>query len=82
MTEITLRHALRHFVHELGAAEPIDDDTDLFATGTVKSMQLMELVNHLEDAYGVRVEQRDLLGGALRSLTSIASFVLARRSAP
>ena len=81
MNEQDLIAALRRYVHQLSAAAPLDDQTDLFAAGAVKSMQLMELVNHLEDAYDVRVEQRDLAQGALRSLASIAAFVITRRRA-
>ena len=66
------------FLRQLGAP-PVDADVDLFATGAVKSMQLMELINHLEDTFGVRVEQRDIMAGRLRSVRSIAALVIDRR---
>lgn len=80
MSEARLREELRTFVHELSASRHIQDDDDLFGTGLIKSMQLMELINHLEDRYAVRVEQRDVLTGGLRSLASIAALVLSYRS--
>lgn len=73
-----VRQQLTSFLQQLGAS-PVGDDVDLFATGTVKSMQLMELINHIEDAFGVRVAQRDIMAGRLRSVRSITSLVVERR---
>lgn len=76
----TVKQHIVTFLRQLGAP-PLDADADLFATGAVKSMQLMELINHLEDAFGVRVEQRDIMTGRLRSVSSIAALVADRRGA-
>ena len=65
-------------LRQLGAP-PVGEETDLFATGAVKSMQLMELINHLEDRFGVRVSQRDIMAGRLRNVASIAALVVDRR---
>jgi acyl carrier protein len=74
-----IRRQIVAFLHQLGAP-PQDADVDLFATGTVKSMQLMELINHLEDAFGVRVDQRDIMAGRLRTIRSITVLVADRRA--
>lgn len=74
----TLKHDVTLLLRQLGAP-PAGDETDLFATGAVKSMQLMELINRLEDTFGVRVSQRDIMAGRLRSLSSIAALVADRR---
>ncbi len=77
MTE-TIKHDLVLILRQLGAP-PVGEEADLFATGAVKSMQLMELINQLEDRFGVRVEQRDIMTGRLRSVASIAALVADRR---
>ncbi len=71
----TVKQGLFLLLRQLGAP-PVDDHTDLFATGAVKSMQLMELINGLEDTFGVRVSQRDIMAGRLRSVESIAALVI------
>ena len=73
-----VRQQLTRFLQQLGAP-PVADDVDLFATGAVKSMQLMELINHIEDAFGVRVAQRDIMAGRLRTVQAITSLVVERR---
>ena len=78
MSDADLCNQLRTHVAELGGPGHVANDADLFGTGALKSMQLMELINLLEDTYAVRVEQRDVLTGKLRSLTSIAQLVRER----
>lgn len=73
-----VKQQLTRFLHLLGAPE-VGEEVDLFATGAIKSMQLMELINHIEDAFGVRVGQRDIMAGRLRSVRSIATLVVERR---
>ena len=76
----SLRTEVRHFLGTLverGAR--LDDTTDLFASGAIKSMHVLELVNHLEDTYGLAVSQRDLFSGRLRSVEAIAQLVAERQ---
>jgi acyl carrier protein len=77
-----INHDVRRFLASL--AEPgavpatLADDTDVFATGVVKSMNVLELINHLEDTYGFTIGQRDVFAGHLRSVGAITAFVVAR----
>ena len=80
MTDLNLCDDLRRHVADLGGPAAVAADTDLFGTGALKSMQLMELINLLEDAYAVQVDQRDVMSGKLRSLRSIAALVTERGS--
>ena len=73
-----LRERVRRYVAELGGPCEVADDVDLFGTGALKSMQLMELINHLEDTYGLQVEERDVMTGRLRSVVAIAALVAER----
>lgn len=79
MTDPQLRDHLRAEVHALGAPADVADDVDLFATAALTSMQLLELINRLEDAFGVVVEERDVAAGRLRSIASLTDLVRARR---
>lgn len=76
----SLRVEVRRYLTTLvERGSTLDDRTDLFASGAVKSMQVLELVNHLEDHYGLLVSQRDLFGGRLRSVDAIVELVLEQR---
>ena len=79
MTDTELRDHLRAEVHALGAPADVADDVDLFATAALTSMQLLELINRLEDAFAVVVEERDVAAGRLRSIAALTALVRARR---
>jgi acyl carrier protein len=78
----SLRTGLRAFLRDLGVDAAIGDEDDLFGTGALKSMQLIDLVNHLEDHYAVRVGQRDITGGRLRNVAALEQLVLERGRTP
>ena len=82
MTDPSLCDDLRSHVADLGGPRHVADDADLFGSGALKSMQLMELINLLEDTYAVRVDERDVMTGKLRTVASIARLVVERRGAP
>lgn len=81
-TDTAVRAEVRRFLATLtepGArAAPLADDTDVFAAGVVKSMNVLELINHLEDTYRLTIGQRDVFAGHLRTVAAIAGFVVAR----
>ncbi|MFF7631644.1 acyl carrier protein [Kitasatospora sp. NPDC008050] len=53
-----------------------ETDTDLFASGAVSSMFAMELVMHVEGAFGITVEGPDLRLDNFRTVTSMTALVL------
>ncbi|MFI6909910.1 acyl carrier protein [Nonomuraea sp. NPDC050394] len=53
----------------------VTKDEDLFASGLVSSMFAMELVVHLESAYGVAVTGTDLQLDNFRSVETMAALV-------
>lgn len=61
--------------HELRA------DEDIFSLGFVNSMFAMQLVTHLEHAYGLTVENEDLELDNFRSIDALHAFVERKRSA-
>jgi methoxymalonate biosynthesis acyl carrier protein len=50
-------------------------DTDLFATGAVSSLFAMELIVHLESAFGVTVDGEELKIDNFRTVRTMAAMV-------
>ncbi|MFJ2112749.1 MULTISPECIES: acyl carrier protein [unclassified Streptomyces] len=50
-------------------------DTDLFASGGLSSLFAMELVVHLEKAYGISIRGADLRLDNFRTVTGMAALV-------
>jgi methoxymalonate biosynthesis acyl carrier protein len=57
-------------------------DQDLFASGLVSSLFAMELVVHLENAYGLDIVGADLKLNNFRTVQIMSSLVLRLRAAP
>ncbi|MFR9728366.1 acyl carrier protein [Saccharopolyspora sp. MS10] len=53
----------------------ITEDTDLFKAGILDSFGYIALMTHLEQEYGVRFGEDELLGNVMVSLAGIAEFV-------
>ncbi|MBK9035575.1 MAG: acyl carrier protein [Myxococcales bacterium] len=79
MTDLDLGARVRSHVHDLGGPPVVTDDLDLFATGALESMQLLELINRLEDDFAIRIDERDVQTGRLRSVATIAALISERR---
>jgi acyl carrier protein len=52
--------------------------TDLLQDGVLDSVSLVQLILHLEERFGVRIELQDLELDDLKSVGSIANLVAAR----
>lgn len=82
MTALDLCARVRTHVHDLGGPPAVADDLDLFATGALESMQLLELINRIEDDFAIRIDERDVQVGRLRSVATIAALIGARQERP
>lgn len=51
------------------------DDASLLDKGVIDSTGVLEVVAHLEEKYGIKVDDAELLPENLDSITRIASFV-------
>ena len=60
--------------------EPSTPETDLFETGLVDSLTLVELLLQLEERLGVRISVEDIEPDNFRSIRAIASFVTSSRA--
>ncbi|HEX8320287.1 acyl carrier protein [Longimicrobium sp.] len=75
------KQALRDFVGRFMRGRELRDDEDIFATGYVNSMFAMQLVQFVEQAFGVTVEGEDMEIDNFRSIDALAGFVQRKRTA-
>lgn len=62
--------------------QPVPADLDLFASGTISSLFAMELVVHLEQAYGIVIAGRDLNMANFHTVAAMTALVLRLRMVP
>jgi acyl carrier protein len=75
MTEQEIRARLREFVGRFFRGHDLADGEDIFATGFVNSMFAMQLVQFVEQAFGITCESEDLELDNFRSIDALAAFV-------
>jgi acyl carrier protein len=75
------KQAIRDFVGRFVRGRELGDGEDIFATGFVNSMFAMQLVQFVEQAFGVTVEGDDMEIDNFRSIDALAGFVQRKRTA-
>jgi len=75
----TLERLKTLFVEQLHIDAP-PPEADLFETGTLDSLQLVELLAHLERQFGVQIATADIDLDRLRTLEGIAALVESARA--
>lgn len=58
-----------------GESEKLEDDNSFLASGVVDSTGILELVNFLEENYGITIADEELVPENLDSLQNIDSFL-------
>ena len=58
---------------------PYPDEASFLDEGIVDSMNVLELVNFVEDRFGIKVDQRDIVPENFDSVRSLAAYVLLKR---
>lgn len=79
-----LKSDIRKFVVDtflFGQDNGLADDASFLGEGIVDSTGVLELVAHIEKAYGVKVQDDELIPDNLDSVEAIASY-LKRKQAP
>lgn len=64
------------------ALESLDPDADLLGTGVVDSVGVMELTSYLDEAFGIVVEDEDIVPDNFRSLRSMTRLVAEKKGIP
>ncbi|HLA86095.1 MAG TPA: acyl carrier protein [Thermoguttaceae bacterium] len=75
---------LRAFIKEnflFGREPDFSDDDSFLDMGLIDSTGVLELVNHLEEAHGIKVEDDDLVPENLDSINRIVQFVASKQMA-
>jgi acyl carrier protein len=60
--------------------EPVTADTDLLEAELLDSLLIMDVVAHVEKAFGVKLENSDIAPRHFRTVGSLANLVVERRS--
>ena len=78
-----IKHSLRVYIVQRFAVRPDDteftDDVHLFDYGYVDSFGAVELVEFIQDQFGTKVSQADLVAYPLNTIDEIATFVSLRQ---
>lgn len=56
--------------------DAIDPNTDLLEQGVIDSLLMMDLIAHLEGAYGIRLAVEDIVPSQFRSISALASLIV------
>jgi len=77
----TLESELRSFIADNFFVEPdeLDGDLSLLGSGIVDSTGVLEIILHLEEAYGIKVLDSEALPRNLDSIRNLVRFVEAKR---
>jgi acyl carrier protein len=54
---------------------PYSDETSFLESGIVDSMNVMEIVHHTEQAYGIRISDHEIVPHNFDSIQNIARFI-------
>ena len=73
---------IRDFIGRQTRGRVVRDDEDVFASGYVNSMFGMQLVQFVETAFGVVVENEDLELDNFRSVDAVAALVARKTGRP
>ncbi len=76
--------SLRAFIKEnflFGQEPDFSDDDSFLEMGLIDSTGVLELVNHLEKIYQVKIEDEELVPENLDTVNLIVQFVAAKQSA-
>lgn len=79
-----IRDAVRQFITQnfyLGDGASLTDETSLVEAGVVDSTGVLEVVSFLEETFGIRVEDADLVPENLDSIGRIARYVAHKQAA-
>ncbi|MBA3464751.1 MAG: acyl carrier protein [Deltaproteobacteria bacterium] len=74
------RTALRAQLAILANGADFTDTDDLFESGAIKSLHLIELIAFVEDTFRIELHERDVFEGRLRSVEQLLRLVAERRS--
>lgn len=72
-------HVVENFL--FGQEDNLKDDDSFLEEGIIDSTGVLQLVFHLEDTYGIKVEDDELLPENLDSIDAICSYLERKKAA-
>ncbi len=74
---------IREILRRIDAEEAgqLDAEASLQASGTLNSLQLLDLINCLEETFAIRIENAEVVPENLDSIAGILRFITAKRGA-
>lgn len=63
-----------------GAEPSFDDDTSFLESGILDFLQFQQLIDFLEDAYGIAIDFEEMIPENLDSVSKLANFVSRKTS--
>jgi acyl carrier protein len=84
MSETEVRAKVRSYIIErfpAAAAWKISDDQSLLTTGVIDSLGILDLAAHIDSEFGVTLADDDLNPENFDSISSIARFLHAKKTA-
>jgi acyl carrier protein len=82
-TLIDLKSKIRRFIVDnflFGSEEePFGDDDSFLGKGLIDSTGVLELIQHIEENFSIKVEDDELVPENLDSLTNVTAFIMRKR---
>jgi len=80
-----VRHKLRHFILEnylfTDDQAALNDDDSFLEGGVLDSMGILELIDYLDEGFGIKVEGDELVPDNLDSINSLIKFISSKSPA-
>ena len=80
-----VRQKLRHFILEnylfTDDQAALNDDDSFLEGGVLDSMGILELIDYLDEGFGIKVEGDELVPDNLDSINSLIKFISSKSSA-
>lgn len=81
-TKLVREKVVQHFrCQSLSREQSFDDNTNLFESGIIDSINAIGLVIFLENEFGIQVSSGDLTGGNFQSINTIVAFIASKHGA-
>ena len=77
---MTTQERIRRFIADTFFADGFSDDDSFLRTGVIDSTGMMELVLFLENEFGIKIRDTELVPRNLDSIAQAASFVDRKRA--
>ena len=74
----SMKSEIRQFIADhflFGDDKKLGDDDSLLEAGIIDSNGILELINYLEERYGIKVNDDELMPENLDTIASIAAFL-------